>query len=187
MLTNHPAHEAWRSLRANYGSIFEKPFPALRGMSRAVEPGCPFDTSDLRWEEVKEIVRKARASSAPGITGISNELYNWRSAHAYKRSYGGCWRWRGKHHQSLESGMLLFYIPKKSNSESLQQFRPTSLLNVDRKILFSVLVRRLTTFVLGIDFIGTSNRSKCQAWEERPACNLVGCSQCSWLCTTQVD
>jgi hypothetical protein len=40
------------------------------------------------------------------------------------------------------------YVPKKKDSKTLDQFRPISLLNVDGKIFFGVMAKRLTDFVI---------------------------------------
>ena len=48
------------------------------------------------------------------------------------------------------------YIPKEGHSESIGQFRPISLLNVEGKIFFSILSRRLTRFVTSNGFIDPS-------------------------------
>jgi len=48
------------------------------------------------------------------------------------------------------------YIPKEEQSSTLGQFRPISLLNVEGKIYFGVLAKRLTRFLLDNGFIITS-------------------------------
>ena len=39
------------------------------------EPEVQFDMSELQLKEVREVVRKARASSAPGPSGTSYKVY----------------------------------------------------------------------------------------------------------------
>ena len=48
------------------------------------------------------------------------------------------------------------YIPKEENSSTLSQFRPISLLNVERKFMFGILAERLSSFVLENGLIDTS-------------------------------
>ena len=48
------------------------------------------------------------------------------------------------------------YIPKEDKAEVLGQFRPISLLNVEGKIFFSVLAKRLTDYLMNNGFIDPS-------------------------------
>ncbi|KAK0147793.1 Chloride channel protein 2 [Merluccius polli] len=48
------------------------------------------------------------------------------------------------------------FIPKEENSTEIKQFRTISLLNVEGKIFFGILARRLTTFMLDNDYMDTS-------------------------------
>lgn len=55
------------------------------------------------------------------------------------------WRWAG--------GIL---IPKEKNWATIDQFRQISLLNVEGKIVFSVVAQRLSAFLKNNNFVGTS-------------------------------
>ena len=48
------------------------------------------------------------------------------------------------------------YIPKDEKSENIDQFRVISLLSVESKIFFSIIARRLSSFLLSNKYIGTS-------------------------------
>jgi hypothetical protein len=48
------------------------------------------------------------------------------------------------------------YIPKEQNSTTIDQFRPISLLNVEGKIFFSVMAKRLTLYLLYNGYIDTT-------------------------------
>ena len=48
------------------------------------------------------------------------------------------------------------FIPKEENSSKISQFRPIALLNVEGKIYFSILARRLVKFVIANGFIDTT-------------------------------
>lgn len=39
------------------------------------KPSSEFDLSDPKWKEIKEVLRKARTSSAPGPNGIPYIVY----------------------------------------------------------------------------------------------------------------
>ena len=47
-------------------------------------------------------------------------------------------------------------IAKEKNSKHLEQFRPISLLNVEGKIFFGVIAKRMMKFVLNNKFVNTS-------------------------------
>ena len=48
--------------------------------------------------------------------------------------------------------------PKENTSKTVNQFRTISLLNVEGKIFFAILAKRLTSFLTGNTFIDTSGR-----------------------------
>ncbi|XP_052224708.1 uncharacterized protein LOC127840340 [Dreissena polymorpha] len=48
------------------------------------------------------------------------------------------------------------FTPKERNSKTVNQFRTISLLNVEGKIFFAILARRLTSFLTGNAYINTS-------------------------------
>lgn len=48
------------------------------------------------------------------------------------------------------------FIPKEENSTNIKQFRTISLLNVEDKIFFGILAKRLTTFMLDNNYIDNS-------------------------------
>ena len=48
------------------------------------------------------------------------------------------------------------YIPKEKNSKHLEQFQPILLLNVEGKIFFGVIAKRMMRFVLNNKFINIS-------------------------------
>ena len=48
------------------------------------------------------------------------------------------------------------YIPKEKNSRKIEQFLSISLLNVEKKIFFSVMVKRMTRFVINNGYVNTS-------------------------------
>ena len=58
---------------------------------------------------------------------------------------GGC--------SSLLEGI---FTPKEWNSKTVNQFRTISLLNVEGKIFFAILAKRLTSFLTGNSYIDTS-------------------------------
>ena len=115
-----------------------------------------FDNSPIKLGEVKNFSRKARSKSTPGINGISYKLYKrcpkvltslWKLLRVVhiKKFISEDW--------GLVDGI---YIPKEKNSKNLEQFRPISLLNVEGKIFFGVIAKRMMKFVLNNKFVNTS-------------------------------
>ncbi len=48
------------------------------------------------------------------------------------------------------------YIPKEERSKTIGQFQPISLLNVEGKVFFEVLARRMVDLLIANGFIDTS-------------------------------
>lgn len=48
------------------------------------------------------------------------------------------------------------FIPKEQNFHTISQLRNTALLNVEGKIIFSILARRMSNFLMGNRYINTS-------------------------------
>ncbi|KAI8485155.1 hypothetical protein Bbelb_370800 [Branchiostoma belcheri] len=119
-------------------------------------PTKPLDTSEPTWKEVQDVVRKARAGSAPGPSGIPYNVYKkcplllrrlWR---LLRRMWG-----KGVIPTSWKRAEGCF-IPKEVDSSVINQFRTISLLCVECKIYFSVLARRLVTYITENQYIDTS-------------------------------
>ena len=117
---------------------------------------CDFDEKEPQLQEVKDIIKKARAGSAPGPNGIPYKVYKqcplltrrlWRLLRVV-------WR-RGLVADSWFEAEGCF-IPKEENAETLGQFRTISLLNVEGKVFMSILSRRLTSFFLQNNYIDVS-------------------------------
>ena len=107
-------------------------------------------------KEASDVVKKARSGSAPGPNGIPYKVYKmcpmllrrlwtllkviWR-----KGKVPDCW-------QQAEG----IFTPKEKGSKHVTEFRTISLLNVEGKIFFAVLARRMTTFLTTNQYIDTS-------------------------------
>jgi hypothetical protein len=149
--------EVEEHLRQTYGgSVATDSVGEFPGNKRPTEPGCGFYTGKITKAEVDDAVSKARAKSAPGMNRISYKVYKM------------CPRVRGLLAELLDElwtrGIIPdewcsadgVYIPKEGHSESLSQFRPISLLNVEGKIFFGILSRWLTRFVTSNGYIDSA-------------------------------
>ena len=124
------------------------------------EPTTAFDESEPKLKEVEEIIKKARAASAPGPNGITYRVYKScpRLARRLWRLLRVAWR-RGRMTESWMEAEGCF-IPKEDQSSQLKQFRTISLLNVEGKIFLAVLARRLTSFMLSNGYIDIAVQKK---------------------------
>ncbi|XP_078603950.1 uncharacterized protein LOC144877779 [Branchiostoma floridae x Branchiostoma japonicum] len=107
------------------------------------------------WSELETAIKKARAGSAPGPNGVSYQIYKkcpkvgrllWKLFRVAwkKQCIPSAWRRAG--------GVL---IPKEKVSTDIKQFRNISLLNVEGKLFFSILTKRMITYLLANNYIDT--------------------------------
>ena len=120
------------------------------------EPGTKFDTTPPRWAEINQVVQKARTASAPGPNGVPYKVFKncpmvlkllWKLMRA---------AWKTQSIPLAWSTAATTFIPKVKDSHNITQFRGISLLNVEGKIFFSVMARRMTSYLLANNYIDTS-------------------------------
>ena len=142
--------ETYRDNRRNI------PLDHITGLIYPCEPEEEFDLKPLTLSEVGKIIDKTRSKSAPGPNGVPYVVYK-RCPEVLKRLYRLLRSAFDKEHISREwkraDGV---YIPKEQNSTEIGQFRPISLLNVEGKIFFAVLAKRLTDFLLRNGYVDTT-------------------------------
>ncbi|XP_052217978.1 uncharacterized protein LOC127835582 [Dreissena polymorpha] len=122
----------------------------------AEEPEKQLNATEPTLGEVKEAVKKARAASAPGPNAIPYKVYKMCPL-LLKRLWSllkVVWR-KGDVPEAWKEAEGIF-TPKERNSKTVNQFRTISLLNVEGKIFFAILARRLTSFLTGNAYINTS-------------------------------
>ncbi|XP_052245600.1 uncharacterized protein LOC127854577 [Dreissena polymorpha] len=119
-------------------------------------PTIALDSKEPTLAEVKDVVKKARAGSAPGPNGIPYKVYKMcpRLLRRLWRLIKVVWR-KGQVPECWQKAEGLF-VPKETNSHNISQFRTISLLNVEGKIFFAVLARRLTTYLTANKYVDTS-------------------------------
>ena len=116
-------------------------------------PSVKFRLSKPSTRELEAIIRKARSSSAPGPNGVPYKVYKncpltsqLLIALLKKVWSTGCvpqdWQ--------VAEGCL---IPKISNSKAIGDFRHISLLNVEGKLFFAALARRLQDYLFRNGYI----------------------------------
>nr|XP_033488803.1 uncharacterized protein LOC117260806 [Epinephelus lanceolatus] len=123
---------------------------------RPGKPSTELNTKEPMWQEVQDIVRKAKSSAAPGPSGIPYKVYKkcpkllrrlWKIMRKIwaKGTIPPSWK--------LAEGC---FVPKEEGSSAISQFRTISLLNVECKIFFSALARRITSYMTQNHYINTS-------------------------------
>ena len=119
-------------------------------------PEKQLDVSEPSFGEVKDVVKKARTASAPGPNAIPYKVYKmcplllmrlWRLLKVVWRKGDVPASWK------VAEGI---FTPKEQNSKTVNQFRTISLLNVEGKIFFAILAKRLVSFLTGNSYIDTS-------------------------------
>ena len=119
-------------------------------------PSMNFDLEEPNWIEIQAVMKKARFGSAPGPNGVPYIVYKrcpqllrflLKLLRVISRRGKVVGQWR------YSQGI---WIPKEERAKKINQFRCISLLNVEGKIFFSLLNRRLVDFLLKNTYIDTS-------------------------------
>ena len=120
------------------------------------QPEVPFDLKEPSLKEVQDIVKKARAGSAPGPSGTTYSVY--KNCPMLLRRLWRLMRTLWKKETIPESWKRAegCFVPKEKDSRTVEQFRTISLLSVECKIFFSILSRRLTSYLTSNQYIDTS-------------------------------
>lgn len=102
--------------------------------------------------------------------------------------------WKAQIIPSEWSWAVTTCIPKEQHSCTINHFRGITLLNVEGKIIFTVVAWRMTNDLLSNNYItlvpwlcGTLNYDlgadlDSQAWKDRPSGSLARPGKCLWLC-----
>ena len=119
-------------------------------------PASEFNYAQPTMSEMTEILKKARAGSAPGPNGVPYKVYKYCPKLARRLWHLIKVIWRRGHVPDCWTVSEGIFAPKEQNSIEISQFRTISLLNVEGKIFISLLSRRLTSFLLENNYIDTS-------------------------------
>ncbi|XP_052260987.1 uncharacterized protein LOC127865138 [Dreissena polymorpha] len=124
----------------------------------AKQPEKQLNATEPTLGEGKEAVKKARAASAPGPNAIPYKVYKMCPLLLKRlmRLLKVVWR-KGDVPEAWKEAEGIF-TPKERNSKTVNQFRTISLLNVEGKIFFAILARRLKSFLTGKAYINTSSQ-----------------------------
>ena len=96
------------------------------------------DVSEPTWQELKEVVEKARSGSAPGPNGIPYIVYKRCPMLLRELWQLFCVIWRKGIIPECWKEAEGCFAPKEKNSMTINQFRTISLLNLEVKMFVSV-------------------------------------------------
>ena len=147
------------------------PLQPLDGLPSITKPKHSFPTGFFKERDFEKVVLSRRNGSAPGLNMISYRVYK------------KCTSIRRFLYQIIQSCYNTKYVPlqwraareayipkvKVPNPKNIKDFRPLALLNVEGKIFFSLLSRRLFTHIVTNNkFIDKSIQKGCM--EGTPGC-----------------
>lgn len=108
------------------------------------------------WRKVEEVIKKAWSTSAPRPNGLPYKLYK-----NFPQVVKALWKlmkstWKKEQAPAEWQQAVGVFIPKEQNSHTINQFRNIALLNMEGKIFFSILAKRMSNFIMGNGYIDTS-------------------------------
>ena len=132
--------------------------PPIDGLKRPTAPGKKFNMDDLKMKEVDLFIRKARAKGAPGNDGVCYKVYKYCPRLRLRLFLLLKDMWKRKDVAERWAIAEGIYLPKEEESKEIGQFRPISLLNIDGKIMFGIVAKRIIAFATENGFIDESNQ-----------------------------
>ncbi len=123
---------------------------------RPALPTAEFNITPPKLSKVRQVVKKARFASAPGPNGVPYKLYKNCPKVLELLWYLMRTAWKRQLIPSEWQRAVVVFIPKEANSKEIGQFRNIALLNVEGKIFFSVMARRMTNYLLENGYIDTN-------------------------------
>lgn len=119
-------------------------------------PTVEFNIMPLKLSEVRQAVKKARSSSAPGPNGVPYKINRNCPKVLELLYYLMSTLWKKQLIPSEWQRAVAVFILKAANSKEIGQFRNITLLNAEGKTFFSVLARMMTTNLLENHCINTN-------------------------------
>ena len=109
-----------------------------------------FDSTSVRYQDLLPILNARRNASSPGINMIPYKVYKKcpRITSFLFKIFKSCLKLSNVPIQWRIASEV--YIPKKKppNPSAIEDFRPIALLNVEGKLFFSLIARRLEEHII---------------------------------------
>ena len=126
------------------------PLPPLDGLPPAPTLLKNFDSTSVRYQDLLPILNSRRNASSPGINMIPYRVYKKcpRITSFLFKIFKSCLKLSNVPIQWRIASEV--YIPKKKppNPSAIEDFRPIALLNVEGKLFFSLIARRLEEHII---------------------------------------
>ena len=147
------------------------PLPPLNGLPN--KPTCvfDFDNSTLKVEDFAFLLNSRQNGSSPGINGIPYKVYKKcpKAMSFLFKIFKSCVKLSSVPLQWRVAAEV--YVPKVKppNPNKIDDFRPIALLNVEGKLFFSLIAKRLEDHIIKKNkFVQTSIQKGCM--EKVPGC-----------------
>ena len=151
--------------------LYDVPLSNLDGLPPSPSCSKPFPSSSLKYKDFLTLLATRRNASSPGLNSIPYKVYkkcpqiNTFFFNVFESCLKNCvvpiqWRYARE-----------IFIPKCTTpmESNMKDFRPIALLNVEGKLLFSLVSRRLEAHIITNNkFINTSVQKGCM--EKVPGC-----------------
>ncbi len=123
---------------------------------RPVPPRSPFDTSQPRLCEIREVLKRPDQLQHQVQMGLPYKAY--KNSPQVTKTLWKLMRvvWKNQFIPVEWQEAVGIFILKERNSTTINQFRSIALLNMEGKLFFSVLARRMTSFLSSNHYINTS-------------------------------
>ena len=129
---------------------YNVPLPPLEGLPPPPNVSVDFDSSSLKFDDFSQIINSRRNASSPGLNMIPYKVYKKcpRISSFLFKIFKSCIKVSKIPIQWRVASEV--YIPKKKppDSSTIEDFRPIALLNVEGKIFFSLLAKRLESHII---------------------------------------
>ena len=122
-------------------------------LPQPVAPRQEMCMNGITQEEFQAAVRHSRPKSAPGPNGIVYRVYK-NCPQVRKVLYQlFCRVWRQQQVPAAWQCAKIALVPKMENSKDVTEFRPIALTNVEGKLFFSIMQRRIVEYLMDNDYL----------------------------------
>ena len=147
------------------------PLPQLDGLPPVPECNSPFDNSNLKIEDFVSLLNSRRNGSSPGLNGIPYKVYKKcpKIMSFLFKIFKSCTKLSYVPIQWRVASEV--YVPKVNPPvpNKIEDFRPIALLNVEGKLFFSLISKRVENHIIHRNkFIDVSIQKGCM--EKVPGC-----------------
>eukprot|EP01116_Phalansterium_solitarium_P012518 TRINITY_DN288_c0_g1_i4.p1 TRINITY_DN288_c0_g1~~TRINITY_DN288_c0_g1_i4.p1 ORF type:complete len:1252 (-),score=337.45 TRINITY_DN288_c0_g1_i4:506-4261(-) len=130
-----------------------RPYDAPPGLPRPAAPRLAFNQRPPSDDEIVEIIRRKPNRSAPGLSGITYVIFKRCESARAKLCEIVQHVWHTSIVPRAWQLASIILIAKSDQLDLPKEFRPIALLNVAGKVFFSVVNKRLESYMIGNGYI----------------------------------